>query len=119
MKAAFGVLLLCLGLAACAGPGGSKAPVTPVSVTPESLIGKSDRDVLADYGPPPFKRTDGPAEIWQYRSDRCTLDLFFYTEGGRKRVSHQELRYPGGSRDRPACLTALGTAIAERAAASS
>ncbi len=34
--------------------------------------------VQALLGTPGFKRSDSPAEIWQYQNYKCTLDLFLY-----------------------------------------
>jgi hypothetical protein len=60
---------------------------------PASLVGY-DRAALENlFGKPSFTRRDPPAELWQYRNDRCTLDLFLY-EGasGGYSVEHLEFR---------------------------
>jgi hypothetical protein len=43
-------------------------------------------------GPPLSVRRDDPAEAWQYATDDCILDLFFYQETGSWRVAHIEAR---------------------------
>ncbi len=45
-------------------------------------------------GVPNFQRTDNSAEIWQYRSNKCTLDLFLYENLNTSSLSvaHFEIR---------------------------
>jgi len=65
----------------------------PVSV-PAQLVGL-DAEQLDDLlGPADFTRSDGPAEIRQYRDSGCVLDLFLYADAtsGRYRVSHVDAR---------------------------
>ena len=52
------------------------------------------KDVHTLLGEPSFKRTDGPAEIWQYRVATCTLDMFFYEnpDTSERSVAHYEIR---------------------------
>ncbi len=52
------------------------------------------KDVHTLLGEPSFKRTDGPAEIWQYRVATCTLDMFFYEnlDTSERSVAHYETR---------------------------
>ena len=75
-------VLLALGvtLAACAGDdfaGGA----APGAVRLGNLAGLAPSQVAALYGQPDFRRNDPPAEVWQYRSADCVLDLYFY--GGK------------------------------------
>ncbi len=61
----------------------------PVSA-PTQLVGL-DAEQLDDLlGPADFMRSDGPAEIRQYRDSGCVLDLFLYADAasGQYRVSH-------------------------------
>jgi hypothetical protein len=62
------------------------APVRLVGLAPDQL------DQL--LGPANFRRADGPAELRQYRSDTCVLDVFLYpdAETGTVRVAHVEAR---------------------------
>ncbi|MBM3545686.1 MAG: hypothetical protein FJX54_01935 [Alphaproteobacteria bacterium] len=57
-----------------------------------TLVGLLSRDVEGLLGRPAFVRRDGPAQIWQYGTQACTLNLFFYREGAVLRVSHYEFR---------------------------
>jgi hypothetical protein len=62
-----------------------------------SLSGQNRAQVMALLGAPRFKRQDNPAEIWQYRSPGCFLDIFLYREkgGDAYRVRHFETRGGG------------------------
>jgi len=65
---------------------------------PSALSGL-DRDQVSELlGTAPFKRKDDPAEIWQYRTDHCALDIFLYRDGQGSafRVRHFETRVRGG-----------------------
>lgn len=95
------------GLAgAGAGSGSELASRTPSTTATRELVGKSEREVRSELGAPAFRRTDGPAQVWQYRGTACLLDVFLYKEGGGFRVKHAELRRRGGAglSDR-ACMT--------------
>jgi hypothetical protein len=100
----FGLLagVLSLGLAACAGPGAGPAPnpaaiaVAPAPVPQRptlevaqltSLKALTTQDLIDRLGRPDFTRRDPPAEIWQYRSSTCVLNVFLYPEdGGQMKV---------------------------------
>ncbi|HWK46762.1 MAG TPA: hypothetical protein VNT30_18725 [Stellaceae bacterium] len=53
-----------------------------------ALVNLTRDDLTATFGQPDFTRADPPAEIWQYRSASCVLDVFFYPEGSDMRVSY-------------------------------
>ena len=61
---------------------------------PERLMRLSGDELKALLGSPGFVRRDPPAEIWQYGTASCVLDVFLYAEakGGPHRVSHFEFR---------------------------
>lgn len=71
------------GDAAKAGPKPAEAP---------SLVGLVSGDVEVLFGHPRFVRRDGPAQIWQYGTDACTLNLFLYRDGAAYKVRHFEFR---------------------------
>jgi hypothetical protein len=52
----------------------------------------SQRDLVARLGEPDFTRRDPPAEIWQYRSASCVLDVFLYPDDGELKVLHTATR---------------------------
>lgn len=63
--------------------------------TPYLLKGLSEENVLAMFGEPSFKRVDRFGAQWQYRTRRCTLDLFLYDEietGESALVDHFDIR---------------------------
>jgi hypothetical protein len=68
-------------------------PAEPPVPALSSLAGVEDIRVLALLGNPHFKRTDAPAELWQYRLNGCVLDLFLYPKsGGGMTVDHVTTR---------------------------
>jgi len=73
-----------------------RAPVPPGSLTAERLKGLSSTQVEGALGAPSFRRRDPPAEVWQYRTGACTLDLFLYESGAERVVAHYAVRNPGG-----------------------
>lgn len=84
--------------AASGGSGGELASRTPSTGAIPALVGKSEREVRSELGAPAFRRTDGPAQVWQYRGASCLLDVFLYKEGADGfRVKHAELRRRGGA----------------------
>ena len=88
--------------AALRGGGADPAPVQLVGLDADQL----DRLL----GPADFKRSDGPAEIRQYRDAECVLDVFLYTDAasGGYRVAHVDARDRVLTGDaQQACVTSL------------
>lgn len=56
------------------------------------LAGMAPPEILALLGKPDLQREEPPAEIWQYRTADCVLDLFFYRQGDDLRLVHAETR---------------------------
>lgn len=54
--------------------------------------GYKAKSLVGLIGRPDFVRRDGLAQIWQYRSNACILDLFMYGATTDKKVKHAELR---------------------------
>jgi len=94
-------------LAACSGPAGTssikQAPVAAVASAPGQpvlevaqlgdLKALSSQALVARLGQPDFTRQDPPAQIWQYRSASCVLDVFLYPEDdGQMKVAHAATR---------------------------
>lgn len=61
---------------------------------PAGLVGKAPTVVQAAFGNATLRRREPPAEVWQYRTGACVLDLVFYPEGaaGALQVAHVALR---------------------------
>ncbi len=103
----FFILPFALLLGACA----SNTPKPPVvKITAQQLLGQSSSWVNANLGQPEFKRRDGQAEMWQYKSAECVLSVFIYEDvsGGQRRVLHFDGRdLAGKSVARETCLNSL------------
>ena len=84
------------------------APARPPLKDVRELIGLEREQIQARLGDPALRRRDAPAEIWQYRSPLCVLDVFLYRDGTAMRVTSAELR-PRDGRELPAatCLSSL------------
>jgi len=78
---------------AAVAPAATAAPVGSLP-GPERLAGLTGTEVSALLGPPGFVRRDPPAEVWQYRTESCVLDLFLYADGADLplRVDYFEFR---------------------------
>jgi hypothetical protein len=78
-------------LAAASPADVAAAPALP---GPERLAGLTAPDLSALLGPPGFVRRDPPAEVWQYGTETCVLDLFLYADGADQppKVSYFEFR---------------------------
>ena len=58
----------------------------------DQIAGMRSEDLAAVLGPPDFRRSEPPAELWQYRSADCVLDIFLYRDGGDYRVAQSAVR---------------------------
>jgi len=69
-------------------------PAAPVSLTDlRARIKGMEKSAIARLlGEPGFIRRDDPAEIWQYRGERCILDVFMYKDGNSFTAAHVALR---------------------------
>ena len=85
-------------------------PARPLPADAANLVGRGAGEIAELLGEPRLKRRDPPAELWQYRAERCVLDLFFYADadGRALTVAHVETRPRDAS---PAeCLRAIRNA---------
>jgi hypothetical protein len=80
------------------------APALPASRTSSdaasrlgTLQGLRPVDIVRQFGQPDFRRTEPPAELWQYRTADCVLDIFLYAEPDGFHVLHAEVRGRGGA----------------------
>ena len=103
----FFILPFTILLSACA----AKVEEPPaVKIIPKQLLGKSSSWVETNLGQPEFKRRDGQAEIWQYKSAECVLSVFIYEDmdSGQRRVLHFDGRdFDGNPVARDTCLSSL------------
>jgi hypothetical protein len=70
---------------------------------PRGLMGVEDRAVVLLLGEPAVRRRDIGAQLWTYRGDNCSLQLFYYPEGSPERyfVRHFETRSTARARVTP------------------
>lgn len=82
-------------------------PEIPVDDDPAQFMNGGVAALREVLGDPVLIRRDGTAEVWQFRGDSCTLDLFLYPgDGGALAVKHVDLR--GDAPDeRRACLARM------------
>ena len=71
--------------AAVGSPAGDRAYAAP-------LTGLGPKDLVTLLGEPDLRRSDPPAELWQYRGVGCVLELYLYREGDVYRVVRSETR---------------------------
>jgi len=94
-----GTMILLAGLlSGCQSPelaSGDKVAAVPKSGmgAPPKVLGLKPHDVQELLGMPKLVRRDDPAEVWQYRSSACVLDVFLYPEEtGAQQVRYLEAR---------------------------
>ena len=75
----------------------------------KALRGETSYRVTTLLGAPDFRRADKPAELWQYRHDKCSVDLFLYPrDGGGLSVDFLDVRtYGDQNLSLQACFVAI------------
>ena len=68
------------------------AAAPPIDDDPARLIGLDAAGVEALIGRPGFTRREPPAEVWQYVTATCVLDVVLYPETGVARAAYFEAR---------------------------
>lgn len=89
------------GAAGTASPSGysNAAARSPTAAPPGDLTGLEAPALQRLFGPPGLVRKDSPAEVWQYRSPSCVLDIYLYPDRDKLTVAHAEARAPKASGD--------------------
>ena len=59
---------------------------------PRRFIGAKPDFLLEELGRPSSLRKEAPAEVWQYRSEHCVLDIVLYDEADGPAVVYLEAR---------------------------
>lgn len=67
-------------------------PVGSGSAAPKRVMGLDEFAIQRLLGAPRLIRREAPAEVWQYRTAACVLDLFLYDEAAGRRVTYAEAR---------------------------
>lgn len=92
----------------------SVEPSVPEALDNQPLEGLGSDAVRKQFGAPALIRHEPPAEIWQYRSATCVLDLFLYPAATGRSVRHAEIRARQDEKTapefQPLCLKSLRTA---------
>ncbi len=109
------LILLPLLAAGCASDEGAasyhgKESAYVRSVDSSRLVGLESAQVTGLLGAADFRRDDGPAEILQYRSPTCVLDLYLYRDdgSGEYRVKYIEARDRSLAQQAPqTCVTSV------------
>jgi hypothetical protein len=55
-------------------------PVKPAAIEPQALVGLGEEDITRLLGEPREVRNDPPAMVWNYATNDCKFDLFFYLD---------------------------------------
>ncbi len=64
----------------------------PKVPAPDELIGLGNEALRDALGAATLVRHDLDTEIWQYRTDKCVLFLFFYPKDGAPLLHHMDAR---------------------------
>jgi len=59
---------------------------------PAGVIGADSVALQRLFGPPRLVRRDAPAELWQYQTRDCVVDLFLYQEKDGLKLAYLEAR---------------------------
>ena len=102
-------LAAALAAAVVTGCQTTTTSTTAPSIAPGDLTGLSPGALTGLLGDPELRRPEGPAEVWQYRTDRCVVDVFLLAEGSADaRVAYAEARSRSdGPADAASCLSQI------------
>ena len=87
-----------------------RIPLPPPDIDLGQILRVDTDQVVSLLGKPELKRRERQAELWQYRSASCVLNLFVYPNGSNKapEVTHAEARSRAGGMMPPRmCLASL------------
>lgn len=135
VAAPLALILTTVLLGACAGPAAAprlSTQAAPLAATPAAAVatarlpelgelkGLRPLEIVALLGQPELKRDEPPAELWQYRTTDCVLNLFFYREAGLYRlVSAESWTRASAASSAPAPCRAAGPPVGAHTAAQS
>ena len=93
-------------------PSGLPSPRTRAVTKPQTLddlLGFRGVTILKMLGQPDLKRSEWPAEIWQYANKTCVLDIVFYRYREGLIADYAEERDRQGTKlaEDESCLTSL------------
>ena len=71
---------------------GDALPVARLTGDPKELLGLDHAAVRRVLGDPARIRTELPAQVWQYVTGDCVVDLYLYNQDGALKVTYVEAR---------------------------
>ena len=84
------------------------APASRLTGDPKELLGLDHKQVRRALGDPNRIRTEDPAQVWQYVTGDCVVDLYLYDRSGGLRVTYVEARsHPAEQAPTGRCLKLL------------
>jgi len=62
---------------------------------PKALMKLNNQEISYLFGKPTFSRKDADARVWQYKTNNCVIDVYFYEEGkgAQSPVSYVDMRF--------------------------
>ena len=76
-----------------------------VEEKPQTMMMLTREEIGYIFGKPTFHRHDADAEVWQYKTASCVVDIYFY---GKKQASYIDARHndqtPASGSDQSSCL---------------
>jgi hypothetical protein len=75
-------------------PGCRSDPPPEEAAAPAPILGLDSGAVRKLLGEPGLIRRETPAEVWQYRTAGCVLDVVLYDQASGSRVVYAEARTP-------------------------
>jgi len=81
--------------AAAHGVEDAAAPISPIlhlTGDPKELVGLDHKVVRRALGDPRHIRNELPAQVWQYATGDCIVDLYLYNQDGALTVTYVEAR---------------------------
>lgn len=105
-------------IAACAEPSAGRRRAAAPDLPPGGLVGLTGPELPLLLGTPAMRRSEPPAEIWQYAARDCLLYIFLYLDDKILTVRHADARDRRGQpAEVNACAGRVGAEAAARATA--
>lgn len=74
-----------------------------VAGTPDTLTMLTEQEISYIFGKPVMERKDAEATVWQYKTESCVVDFYFYDQQGleaESRVAYVDVRRLDGGKMR-------------------
>jgi hypothetical protein len=86
----------------------ASAPIARLTGDPKELVGLDHAVVRRALGDPLHIRNETPAQVWQYATGDCIVDLYLYDQDGAWTVAYVEARsHTAESAPTSRCLKSL------------